>query len=185
MGLPYTIIGFMTRGDSIRQQIAALPTTTNPIRLLEPTTPVLIENMSMITDTQDAALELSAPASAAGQSFTVTVTLSDGNSADTTTKTFTVKVAANTSTDPPYLQAIPNITTTAGTAYTLPNLTTWTYVSSGASTNYAYDPGTPANGAVAINDASFSNSTGGFTVTPKAGFVGVSDGLGGRRGPRQ
>ena len=57
----YTIIGFMVRGDSIRQQIAQLPTTTNPTTgFSEPTTPVLIENMSMITDTQDAALELSA-----------------------------------------------------------------------------------------------------------------------------
>ena len=179
----YTIIGFMVRGEngsgnSILQQIAAVPTATNPTTgFLEPITPVLIENMSMITDAQDAALGAQPPTTSAGETFTVTVTLSDGNSADTTTKTFSVTVAANTSTDPPYLEAIPNITTTAGTPTTVASLPTYdpTDASTGiaVSTSYAYDPGTPANGAVAVSN--FSNTTGGFTLTPAAGFVGVSE----------
>ncbi len=128
--------------------------------------------MSMITDTQDAALELSAPATAAGESFTVTVTLSDGNSADTTTKTFSVN-GGGQHLDRPALLAggsrHHHDGRQADDGRSLP-----AYVPSGhATTNYAYDPGTPANGAVAISN--FNNSTGGFTVTPAAGFVGVSE----------
>jgi cyclophilin family peptidyl-prolyl cis-trans isomerase len=164
----YTIVGYMISGSTVQTQIENLPKSTDSSGFSAPTTPVLITNMQTITDTKDAALELTA--STPGY-FTVTVHLTDP-AGDTATETINVTVQANPSSpDPPYLTAVPNIQTTANTPVTVQ----LSSLPSGAAPYFGYDPGTPANGAVSIPAASFNNTTGQFTVTPATGFCGVSE----------
>ena len=64
----YTILGVMTEGDPFRQTIANVPTTTNSATsLLDPINPVVIDGISVIPDTTDGVLELSAPAGSIGE----------------------------------------------------------------------------------------------------------------------
>ncbi len=64
----YTILGVMTKGDAFRQTIANLPTTKNATTgLLQPNDPVVIDSVSLITDTTDGVLEFSAPTSSVGR----------------------------------------------------------------------------------------------------------------------
>jgi cyclophilin family peptidyl-prolyl cis-trans isomerase len=88
----YTIFGFQTTGQTVRQQIAAMPVnTTNDDRL---NTPVTINSASFITDTQNGVLMLRAAPGTTGQ-LSVTVTASDGTNAPVQ-QTFTVNVVADT-----------------------------------------------------------------------------------------
>ncbi len=141
--------------------------------MLQPNNPVIIDSISIITDTQDSVLELSAPSTGVGGPYTVTLTMSDGNPLDTVTEPpISVTVVAGTNTLEPYYETIPTITTTAGQSVTV---TPPSYVPSGTTAYYGYDPGTPSDGSLTIPSDSFNNSTGEFTVTPAAGFAGLSE----------
>ncbi len=74
----YSIFGFLTSGDSVRQQIAADGTNiaTDPSAVGTPTQTVTINSISLITDTQHSVV-LFAGAQAANGSGTVTITVSD------------------------------------------------------------------------------------------------------------
>ena len=88
----YTIFGFQTTGQSVRQQIAAMSVNTANNDFLN--TPVTINSASFITDTQNGVLMLRAAPGVTG-TFTVTVTASDGTNAPVQ-QTFTVNVVADT-----------------------------------------------------------------------------------------
>ncbi len=100
----YTYFGFMTvnqaityKGQSttVLQALDSMLTTpNNGIDYLN--TPVMITRASIINDTQNGVLMLRAPTSAAGNSYTVTVTASDNGTNTPTTRTFTVHVVTDT-----------------------------------------------------------------------------------------
>jgi cyclophilin family peptidyl-prolyl cis-trans isomerase len=91
----YTVFGKLISGDNVRQAIAATPVTTNSSGEDSlPLTAPVIESMSIITQTSDDVLMLSA---ATGASGTYTVTVKDGTGA---TQSFTITIGAD-SYDPP------------------------------------------------------------------------------------
>ena len=82
---------------------------------------------------------------------------------------FTATAVTATQVDPPFLGAVTNQTTTAGTPVTL--TLTSTDLSGGGVAYAVVDPttfGTPANVTVSINQ-----STGQVTLTPATGFTGT------------
>ena len=76
----YTIFGKLISGDNVRQAIAATPVTTNTSTHedSQPVTPPQIKSMSIVTETNDGVLMLTAATGATG---TYTVTVSDGRAA--------------------------------------------------------------------------------------------------------
>jgi cyclophilin family peptidyl-prolyl cis-trans isomerase len=100
----YTIFGFQTTGQTVRQQIAALP-VTGSYDLLD--TPVTINSASIFADTQNGVLMLRAAPGTTGQ-LTVTVTASDGTNSPVQ-QTFTVNVVADTGlvTADPWASVVP------------------------------------------------------------------------------
>ncbi len=101
----YSIFGFQTGDQTITQNgqsttvlqaLEAMPTQSiNGIDYL--TTPVEITSASIISDTQNGVLMLTAPKGVTG-SYTVTVTAFDNGTNTPTTQTFTVNVVADTAT---------------------------------------------------------------------------------------
>ena len=161
----YTILGVMTKGDAFRQTIANLPTTKNATTgLLQPNDPVVIDSVSLITDTTDGVLELSAPTSSVGSSYTVNILLSDGNSNDNVTVPLTVKVVADPTPPPPYLTLpISDIDLVSGQSTPL-NL--HAYVPAGATASFTC---TASSGLTVSN---FSATTGQGTLTAASSFAG-------------
>ena len=108
----YTIFGKLISGDNVRQAIAATPVTTNTSgEDSQPVTPVTIESMSIITETSDGVLLLTAQPGATG-SYTVTVSDGLGGS-----QTFTVNIGTNPYDPPnPWVEPIDGTdrSTTAG-----------------------------------------------------------------------
>ncbi|MGA2255731.1 MAG: peptidylprolyl isomerase, partial [Thermoguttaceae bacterium] len=104
----YSLFGFMT----VNQAITVNGQATTVFQALEADssssetasgsggdllTPIKITSATVFTDTQNGVLVLKAPTGAAGSSYTVTVTASDGTNTPTT-RTFTVNVVSNTAT---------------------------------------------------------------------------------------
>src|SRR5205823_6248307 len=87
----------------------------NPPETSSPTHAVTITNATLITDTQNAVLKVTAPASFNGSSATITVT---GTNTDGlgSQQTFHAAAVTDTQVDPPFLGSVNNQTTTTGTA---------------------------------------------------------------------
>ena len=103
----------------------------------------------------------------AGKTVALTVTVNDGNPNDTYTTTVNVTVQAATTTPPTFMPFIPDIKTTMGTPV---NVTLPSY-DPGGTPSFAYDGGTPTDGSVYMSSFSASGT---MTITPAAGFAGLS-----------
>ena len=176
----YSAVGFLTNGADFLDQLANVTTVASTNfsgETSQPQDPVTITSATLINDTQDGVLILNAPTAAAGQTETVTVTISDGTPADTVKQTMTVNVNSTASTtDLPYLTtntttgvqstpAVPDIHLYAGQSVIVPSL--GAYVPSGSTAYFAeYSP--------YLTVSNFSISTGGFTLTAPTGSGGVT-----------
>ena len=99
----YTIFGKLISGDNVRQAIAATPVTTNTSTHEDskPLTAPQIESMSIVTETSDSVLMLTAATGATG---TYTVKVSDGQGG---TESFTITIGTNAYDPPnPWVQPI-------------------------------------------------------------------------------
>jgi len=98
----YTIFGKLIAGDNVRQAIAATPVV--PVtsgQASQPVTPPVIESMSIVTETSDSVLMLTAGATATG---TYTVNVSDGLGGS---QSFTITIETNHFDPPnPWVNAI-------------------------------------------------------------------------------
>ncbi len=172
----YTILGVMTEGDAFRQTIAALPTTENTSTdLLQPNDPVVIDSVSLITDTQDGVLELSAPTSSIGKTFTVNVVIGDGNPADSVQYPLAVSVVQDPTPPLPYLLPIPDVHVVSGGAASL-NLSAYVPpgdVVAGDTAHFAYANNVPGDGSCRFS--AFSSATGQTTITAAYNFAGQTE----------
>jgi cyclophilin family peptidyl-prolyl cis-trans isomerase/uncharacterized lipoprotein YehR (DUF1307 family) len=169
----YTILGQLIGGFDIYNDIKGTKVEAqsafNP-EVSKPVNPITINSAAFISDNHDSVLRVSAPAGFTGLSkITVTgATPADGSA----NLSFNVTAAADTVNEPPFLGAIPNLTTTAGTAVTF-NLPA-TDLESDSLTFVINDPNNfgsnPANVTVSIDQANHR-----ATVTPNAGFTGTVD----------
>ena len=118
----HAVFGFLTEGDTIREAIENVPTSTGD----RPVHEVVMTDVSVFFDTQNRVLRLMAPEGASGGAD-ITVFVSDGESE--VSQTFHVTVQADTgpySNSNPFLQAVmqngqpvPAIQTTANTPVTV------------------------------------------------------------------
>lgn len=96
----YPIFGQVTRGFDVLTSVMATPVTGQT-----PVTPPIINTATIITNSQDAVLRVSAAAKFTG---TATITVRAMNAlSETATQTFTVKVIPNTVNDPAFFGSIP------------------------------------------------------------------------------
>lgn len=159
----HTIFGILTEGGTLLNQLDSVDVTdtTNYV----PVHDVIITDASMVTDTQNGVLRLSVANGVTG-SATVTVTATDSVTGETKTRTFALTVSADTTNDPPYLDDIDSIVTTADTPVTF------------------HIPGVDVEGdamtyqAVLITDTdavtlTVDEETGAVTITPDTGVCGV------------
>jgi large repetitive protein len=96
----YTIFGIQTQGSSLLSSIAAMTnqsSTQDPNGIGYLATPLTITSASIITDTQNGVLELTAPSGVTG-TVTITVTASNGTSTPTT-QTYTLNIQADSSSN--------------------------------------------------------------------------------------
>ena len=174
----YTIIGFMTQGADILNEIENIPVEAQNVKhssststeVSAPINTVTMTSVVTYTDTQNGVLQLSAPNGTTG-SATVTVTASDGGSSTPVTQSFQVNVEPDTTTDPPFLNrpstGIPPIKTTVNTAasFTIPGLDV-----NGNAINYT---ATVPSADTSDLTVSVNSTTGVGTVTPINGASGV------------
>jgi len=157
----YTIFGFLTEGGDVLQAIDAVSTDSSD----KPVNAVTMTSVTTFTDTQNGVLRLSAPNGTTGTAD-VTVTVTDTVTQETTSRTFQVTVQADTNSDPPFLDDIAPIETTANTPVTFaipainPDSLTLTYSGSVS----------PANSNLSL---SIDSATGQATLTPSNGVTGV------------
>ncbi len=109
----YTIFGVQTAGTSVNQAIAAMPdedSTQDPNGVGYLQTPVTITSASIVTDTQNGVLQLSAPAGVSG-TVTITVIASDGTGS-ATPQTFVVTIQPDDASNPanPFAAVVPSAT---------------------------------------------------------------------------
>lgn len=99
LNFQHTIFGQMVQGFDVFTKLISTP-VTSPVTGT-PTSPPIINSITVIEDTQDAVLRISAPEGFTGSS-TFTVTGTDGHGGKTT-RTFQVSVIADTVNERPFL----------------------------------------------------------------------------------
>lgn len=153
----YTIFGVLTEGADILAKLNKVTTNTTTDK---PVHDIKITDASIITDTQNGVLRLSAPTGTTGTS-TVTVTATDSVTHESTSKTFTVTMAADTNNDPPFIGKIGPIRTLPNTPieFNIPGVD-----AEGDAIYYTGSLAT-ANSNLTVN---VNSSTGHVTVTPGA-----------------
>ena len=156
----HSIFGVLTEGDSVRQAIAAVPTDTAD----KPLQNVVMSTVSVVNDTENGVLRLSAPEGTSGQAD-VTVTVADGTGG-TATRTFHVTILPDPTNTNPFLGDIADLHTTVNTPvnFNLP-------ASDVENSTKAYA------GLVLYDDPNLlinvNATTGATTVTPQNGTLGV------------
>ncbi|HEV2973204.1 MAG TPA: peptidylprolyl isomerase, partial [Pirellulales bacterium] len=180
----YAIFGrLVSDPNDLLDKIASIPVNSSSA----PTNPVTITSASITNDTNDLALQISAPIGTTGTG-TVTVSVSDGQGG-TDSKTFNVTVQADpndpgpflkTSPTAPFLQGLatpPTTSVNTPTSFQLP-----AFDLEGDPITY-YDQtalaalGTPITPPQPVNanlNESVNSTTGVVTVTPSNGLVGVT-----------
>ena len=110
----HSIFGILIEGERIRELISNVDTNS----LNAPLTPVLMDNVQIITDPENGALMLKAPEGASGEAD-VTVTVDDNNG-NTLSRTFHVTVTPDAVDGSPFLGELPaTVTTTSGQPATI------------------------------------------------------------------
>jgi cyclophilin family peptidyl-prolyl cis-trans isomerase len=164
----YTILGFLTEGGEVLDQIQNVPVHENSIgEESEPDNTVTMTTVMTFTDTQNGVLRLSVPDETTG-SADVTVTATDSVTLETTSQTFHLTVVADTYNDPPYLDAISPIVTSvnAPVSFDVPA----TDVEGDAILYGSYVLPDDSNPDLTIT---VNSSTGHATLTPTGGISGV------------
>jgi cyclophilin family peptidyl-prolyl cis-trans isomerase len=175
----YTIFGQLVSGFDVFEKIMKTNVQAGGIDTQPsvPTQPITIVSATLIDDTQNAVLRITAPESAVGDEITITVTARNA-AQETSTQTFEASVVTDSHVDPPFLGTVTNKTTTKGQAISFQLSATdfsegGVFYKIGSGTNIL---GTPANVTVSIDQASRT-----VTLTPAAGFTGVINLLAGVR----
>ncbi len=167
----HSVFGFLVRGESVRQQIAAVPVDINS----RPLEPVVIETAEIFFDTQNRVLTLLTPLGTTGWAdVKVTVTDPEGNSAE---QIFRVTVQQDPSNTNAYLLPIAPIWTRAGLPITV---AIGAYDREGNPLLFAATPG-PGVTDITVQ---IDQSTGLLTVTPQPQAVGVRSVIVGVSDPR-
>jgi len=109
----HSIFGVLTEGDAVRQAIQASRTSGDGA----PPNTITIDSAQIITDTQNAALELKAAPGASGQAD-ITVTVKDAQN-HTYSQTFHVTVTPDSNNPAPFLGTIAPVTGVTGQPVTL------------------------------------------------------------------
>lgn len=181
----YTIFGQLVSGFDTFEKVMTVPVGVNSQtgETSLPNNTITVTSASLIDDTQNAVLKVTAPASFDGNSATITVT-GTNPTGQSSQKQFTAAVVTDTTIgtqqdpahpttsdifDPPFLGSVGNQTTTAGTAA---NFALTSNDLSGHGVTYkvvdATTKAAPTNVSVSINQAN-----GQVTLTPNAGFTGT------------
>ncbi len=155
-----SIFGFLTEGDSVRNQINAVDTDSSD----RPLTPVVMSSVTVFYDNENGVLRLSAPEGTTGQAD-VTVTVSDGHGG-TAQRTFHVTIQPDSWNAQPYLLPIDPVQTTVDTPvhFSIP------------ATDIEGDPiyydgmAYPVNADLQVD---VNSTTGSVVVTPKNGIIGT------------
>ena len=111
----HSVFGQLVQGESVRQQLSNVPTGSDN----KPTSPITMESVTVVVDTENGVLFLSAPEGASG-SADVTITVSDG----TTTIPYAIRVtvSADSTNNESYLDLpsddFPDVITNSNTAVT-------------------------------------------------------------------
>jgi cyclophilin family peptidyl-prolyl cis-trans isomerase len=169
LNFQYTAFGQLTSGFSAFQQMMTTAVTTSSQgENSQPVTPITINSVTIVNDTQNAVLQIQNLTRAVGAD-SIMITASDGTN-PAQSETLNVYQQTSTVTDPAFLGPVPaTISTTEGHATTL-NLTAIN-PSNGTLTYIVTDPNhfgaSPPNVNVNVNQV-----TGAVTLTPAAGFSG-------------
>ena len=172
----FTVFGQLVSGFDTFEKIMSTTVQANPSfggEVSSPTHPITITSASLITDTQNAVLKITAPASFDGNSAIITVTAT-GSGGQSTQQVFSAAAVIN----PPQIGPVTNQTTTATTPVTFTLQSGLNDQTSGA-VYRIFDASTlvePTNATISINQ-----STGQVTITPKPGFKGTLNLLAGVR----
>jgi cyclophilin family peptidyl-prolyl cis-trans isomerase/glutaredoxin len=153
----HSIFGLLTEGQSVLEALSQVPTTST-----RPDTSIVMNSVDVFTDDENGVLMLSADGATSGTAnITVTATDSEGNS---TQQTFQVTVGVDTINGGPFLDDIPELTTTGGVPVE------FQLVGNDVEGDAIYYEAAK-RGSV---DYTFTvdNTTGEVTVTPPADFVG-------------
>lgn len=153
----HTIFGQLVEGFDTLTAIANVPKDGNN----KPTTPVTINNASIVANNTDAVLLLKASAAATS---TITVTADDGNGS-VAQRTFTATATADATNSPPFLAPLDNVITGVNTPLNL-NIAYTDLENSPV--NYGLGSIDPAKGTVDLVN-------GVLTFTPANNFVGTVD----------
>ncbi|MDO4576160.1 MAG: putative Ig domain-containing protein [Planctomycetia bacterium] len=162
----YSIFGFQTDGEEVRSAIQSVTVDDND----KPTTDVVVESVSVVENEGKSVLLLNVPSNITG-TFTVTVTVDDGNGG-TTTKEITVNAQLDTHT---YANTRPFLSTETNEAeIRVPSggttsITLEAVNNDSADNVYFFTVSSENQGVSATVD----NQTGEVTLTPNEDFVGV------------
>jgi cyclophilin family peptidyl-prolyl cis-trans isomerase len=149
----FNLFGFLVQGEEIRQKLDLVPTDISD----RPINTVTITNASIITDTSDAVLRLSAPSGAIGTAI-VTITATDTITNETATRSFNVYVEPDVSYNnhaPVLVPASSSPTLGSTTLFTPKTINVSSFINNGANTTTITDadPGA-AVGGIAITSLS-------------------------------
>jgi cyclophilin family peptidyl-prolyl cis-trans isomerase len=168
----HTIFGQLIRGFDVLKRIEAVPvdpTTSKPL------TPVVITSASIIQNSTDTVLVITAPPGT--PTSTISVTANDGKGG-TDTKTFQASAVADTTNDPPILGTVTDHVTPVNTpvTFTVPS----TDPENDLNDFDVVDPSSTANPLspvplqnATVNVTQLSNNSASVTITPNAGFTGA------------
>jgi len=168
-----TIFGVLVEGESVRQAISAVPTTSH-----RPNEDVVVSNIDVTTDIENGVLLLKAASGVNSGTFTVMVTATD-SSGESTLREFQVTVQSdNAANSSPFLADLPVIRTLANisTTFQLTALDAEGDASAFLDQQRLQDNGAPVPVTAPANLAySVGQTSGVVTVTPSNNLVGTRD----------
>jgi cyclophilin family peptidyl-prolyl cis-trans isomerase len=170
LNLRFTIFGQLVSGFDTFEKIMSTTVTTSSVLTGETSMPVnsiTVTSATIINDTHDAVLAVTAPASFNGNSATITVTATNSAN-ETAQQMFTAAAVTDTHVDPPFLGAVPSHSAAIGSTS---NLTLQSTDLSGGGVSYivvdSQTLGQPTKVTQQLNQQS-----GMVSFTGKAGFTG-------------
>ena len=175
----YTIFGQLVSGldtfnDLINETLVPNPNDVEggQEQTSLPSPLINVSTATIVTNTQDTVLDISAPASASGESSTISITGTEANGA-VAENAFTVNVVGNTIVDPPFLGSVQSL---VSTTENFPVTITVPVVNpDGATLNeQIVDPAT-GNAPANVTIGAINPTTGQVTLTPAANFTGQID----------
>ena len=170
----HSIWGRLTEGEAIRDAINSVPTDSND----KPTTPIVINSISVFNDTENGVLKLKAAEGASGTT-SVTVTVSD-QQGHQFSQTFQVTVTPDTSNSAPFL-INPAVPVHGVTGQPIQLQLQATDVENNPNFFDAVKPSSETVNYTVTAD----HNTGLVTITPPAGFTGTFNVLVGVSGATQ